>query len=72
MFDESLLPHIEEQAERSKEVASIVVQADEDCAISDDETDGTKRSPSAASDRNFQDLLRNKQVHVKDSLSILR
>ena len=71
MFEESLLPHIEEQAERSKEVASIIVQADEDSLDSDDDSDKPNET-STINERKFRDLLRSKQTHVKESLQILR
>ena len=70
MFDETLLPNINKQAARSKEVASIIVQADDSVQESCDECD-TNVSPRTY-ERKFRDLLKTKQAHVKESLSILR
>ena len=70
-FEESLLPQIEEQAERSKEVAAIVAQTRDESVGNHDHSDVTSDA-SAITDQKFHDLLQSKKVHAEESLNVLR
>ena len=70
LFDDNLIPQIDEQSERSKTLASVVVQAEEDAVDSAD--DLSVPSKETEQDKKLKDILNDKRCHIEESLNVLR